>query len=99
MTRAFITGVSGQDGSYLAEQLVSEGVEVHALANPAEPAPALDGIAVHEGDLLDVDRLRELVLSVEPDEIYNLAALSSVARSWEQPDLTAHLNGTAAAAA
>ena len=98
MVRAFVTGISGQDGGYLAEQLLSEGVEVHALASPHEPAPTVEGVHVHVGDLVDVRRMRELLLAVAPDEVYNLAALSSVARSWEQPDLTAQLNGAAAVA-
>ena len=96
--RAFITGISGQDGGYLAEQLVAGGVEVHALANVHEPALDLPDVELHTGDLLDEDAVRRLVLDVAPDEIYNLAALSSVARSWEQPGLTARLNGTAAVA-
>ena len=96
--RAFITGISGQDGSYLAERLLAEGVEVHALANVHEPLPDSGDVELHPGDLTDVDTVRRLVLDLAPDEIYNLAALSSVAQSWEQPDLTAQLNGTAAVA-
>ncbi|GAA4740348.1 GDP-mannose 4,6-dehydratase [Nocardioides endophyticus] len=96
--RAFITGISGQDGSYLAERLNSDGVEVHALANVHEPLPDAPGVELHSGDLTDIDAVRRLVLDLAPDEIYNLAALSSVAQSWEQPDLTARLNGVAAAA-
>ena len=96
--RAFITGISGQDGSYLAERLLDEGVEVHALANIHEPLPASGDVELHSGDLNDVDAVRRLVLDLAPDEIYNLAALSSVAQSWEQPDLTAQLNGAAAVA-
>jgi GDPmannose 4,6-dehydratase len=96
--RAFITGISGQDGSYLAERLLSEGVEVHALANVHEPLPDAPGVELHPGDLTDIDAVRRLVLDLAPDEVYNLAALSSVAQSWEQPDLTAQLNGAAAAA-
>lgn len=98
MARAFITGVSGQDGGYLAERLLAEDVEVHALASPHEPTPAVEGVELHVGDLGDVRRMRELLLAIAPDEVYNLAALSSVARSWEQPDLTAQLNGAAAVA-
>jgi GDPmannose 4,6-dehydratase len=79
MTRAFVTGIGGQDGSYLAEQLIADGVEVHALAH------------VEEG-------LRRLLLDLAPDEIYNLAAISSVAQSWELPDLTSLVNGSAAVA-
>lgn len=97
MTRAFITGISGQDGSYLAEQLLHEGVEVHALAHPDEAQPQLRDIALHPGDLANVDEVRALVLDLAPDEIYNLAGLSSVARSWQEPDLTARVNALGAA--
>lgn len=98
MARIFLTGISGQDGSYLAERLVGEGHEVHALAHLLEPPPEAPGVELHRGDLAAVDEVRALVLDLAPDEIYNLAALSSVARSWEEPDLTARLNGMAAAA-
>ena len=91
---ALITGVSGQDGSYLAERLLADGVEVHALSLP-DDAP-VDGVRTHTGDVADVEGTRALVLDVAPDEIYNLAAVSSVARSWDQPDLTARVNGLAA---
>ena len=96
--RAFVTGISGQDGSYLAERLVADDVEVHALANVNEPPLELPDVTLHTGDLLDEDAVRRLVLDVAPDEVYNLAALSSVAQSWEKPGLTARLNGTAAVA-
>jgi len=96
--RALVTGISGQDGSYLAERLVADGVEVHALANMHEPPLDLPDVELHPGDLLDEDAVRRLVLDVAPDEVYNLAALSSVAQSWEKPGLTARLNGTAAVA-
>ncbi len=93
-TRALITGAGGQDGSYLAERLLADGVEVHALALPGEPAR--DGVRTHPGDVADVDGTRALVLDLAPDEVYNLAAVSSVARSWEEPELTARVNGLAA---
>lgn len=96
--RAFITGISGQDGSYLAERLLAEDVEVHALAHDAEPLPDVPGVELHRGDLTAVDEVRALLIDLAPDEVYNLAALSSVARSWEEPDLTARVNGLAAAA-
>ncbi len=98
MTRAFVTGVSGQDGSYLAERLLADGVEVHALHHDAEDPPALcpPEVALHVGNLTDTDAVRRLVLDLAPDEIYNLAAVSSVARSWEEPALVAAVNGTAA---
>ncbi len=98
MTRAFITGISGQDGTYLAEQLLAEGVEVHALAHVEEPLPDLPGVELHLGDLTRADDVRGLLLDLAPDEIYNLAAISSVARSWAEPDLTARVNGVAAVA-
>ena len=100
MTRAFVTGISGQDGSYLAERLLAEGVEVHALAHGDEPScPDCPGVELHVGDLTRVDEVRSLVLDLAPDEIYNLAAVSSVARSWAEPDLTARVNGMAAVVA
>jgi GDPmannose 4,6-dehydratase len=96
MTRAFVTGISGQDGSYLAERLLAEGVEVHALAHGDEELPRCPGVELHVGDVTRVDEVRSLVLELAPDEIYNLAAVSSVARSWAEPDLTARVNGMAA---
>ena len=94
MPRALITGVGGQDGSYLAELLLADGVEVHAVSLPDE-AP-VDGVRTHVGDVADVEGTRAVVLEVAPDEIYNLAAVSSVARSWDEPELTARVNGLAA---
>ena len=98
MTRALITGIGGQDGTYLAERLVGEGVEVHALAHEQEPLPELPGVTLHAGELTRVDEVRTLLLDLAPDEVYNLAGLSSVARSWREPDLTAQVNGLAAVA-
>ena len=98
MTRAFITGIGGQDGTYLAERLLAEGVEVHALAHEQEPLPELPDVELHPGELTRVDEVRDLLLDLAPDEVYNLAALSSVARSWREPDLTARVNGLAAVA-
>ena len=98
MTRAFVTGIGGQDGTYLAERLLSDGVEVHALAHDEEPLPNLPGVELHSGDLTALEDVRNLVVDLAPDEVYNLAALSSVARSWDEPDLTGRVNGLAAAA-
>jgi GDPmannose 4,6-dehydratase len=95
MPTALITGVSGQDGGYLAERLLAEGVDVHALVLPDDVPVA--GVRTHVGDVADVEGTRVLLLDLGPDEVYNLAAVSSVARSWEEPDLTARVNGTAAA--
>lgn len=98
--RAFITGIGGQDGTYLAERLVAEGMEVHALVLAADghPAHCPDDVVLHTGDLGDVDAMRRLVLDLGPQEVYNLAAISSVAQSWDEPDRTAHVNGHAAVA-
>jgi GDPmannose 4,6-dehydratase len=98
MTRAFVTGISGQDGSYLAERLLAEGVEVHALAHALEPLPDMPGVELHRGDLTATEEVRALLVDLVPDEVYNLAAVSSVARSWDEPELTAQVNGVAAAA-
>ena len=98
MTLAFVTGIGGQDGSYLVERLVDDGVEVHALAHEAEPLPDAPGVVLHTGDLTRTDEVRALLLDLAPDEVYNLAAMSSVAQSWTEPDLTALVNGTAAVA-
>jgi GDPmannose 4,6-dehydratase len=94
---AFVTGVAGQDGGYLAERLLADGVEVHALVLPHDSAVP-DGVVAHEGDLCDVEATRALLLELAPDEVYNLAAVSSVAQSWEWPDLAALVNGSAAVA-
>ena len=94
MPRALITGVSGQDGGYLAERLLADGVEVHAVSLPDDEP--VDGVRTHAGDVADVEGTRAIVLEVAPDEIYNLAAVSSVARSWDEPELTARVNGLAA---
>jgi GDPmannose 4,6-dehydratase len=100
---AFVTGITGQDGGYLAEQLLAEGVTVHGLVRPGDSAAVeelLDrspDVVLHEGDLADVDLVTGLVTELEPDEIYNLAGISSVAFSWEHPVLTAQLSGVAAA--
>ena len=96
--RAFVTGIGGQDGTYLAERLLGDGVEVHALAHDAEPLPDLPGVELHSGDLTAIEEVRGLLVDLAPDEVYNLAALSSVARSWDEPGVTAQVNGLAAAA-
>lgn len=97
--RSLITGATGQDGSYLVEQLLAEGAEVHALlrgpaTHPGE-TPLPDQVHQHLGDLRDGPRLAALVADVAPDEIYNLGGISSVALSWEEPGLTAEVSGVA----
>ena len=97
MARALITGAGGQDGHYLVEQLVADGTEVHVLVHPSEHAPDNPAAVSHPGDLTDAEATRALVLELAPDEIYNLAAVSSVARSWEDPAGVFAVNGDAAA--
>ncbi len=85
--RALITGITGQDGSYLAELLLEKGYEVHGLARRS--AAETSGITLHQGDLLDDHSLVDALRAARPDEVYNLAAMSDVAVSWTQPTLTA----------
>lgn len=102
MTVAFVTGITGQDGGYLAERLVAEGAEVHGLVRRGDGAlsalqDSCPGLVLHEGDLRDGSRLDALVLDLVPDEVYNLGGLSSVAQSWGEPVLTAEVTGLAVA--
>lgn len=82
MKRALITGIGGQDGSYLAELLIANGYEVHGIEIPAVPLPNLaslsGGITLHHGSLLQGDWLRAVIKAVVPDECYHLAASSFV---------------------
>ena len=93
--RALITGITGQDGSYLAELLLEKGYEVHGMVrrSSTETFQRLEGIrdaiTLHTGDLLDQRSLVDVLRECEPEEIYNLAAMSFVAASWSQPVLTA----------
>ena len=92
--RALVTGVTGQDGSYLAELLLEKGYEVHGMVrrsstdNYERIAHLGDRIRLHQGDLLDPSSLLNLLRSVRPHELYNLAAQSFVPTSWAQPSLT-----------
>lgn len=100
MTAALITGITGQDGGYLAERLVADGVRVHGLVHDADPAReqfAADHpqVQLHRGDLSDDASLRAVLDEVEPAEVYNLAGISSVALSWAEPALTGRLSGQA----
>jgi GDPmannose 4,6-dehydratase len=93
--RALITGITGQDGSYLADLLLERGYEVHGMVRRASTetfqrlAHIRDDIVLHTGDLLDQRSLVDVLRDTDPDEIYNLAAMSFVAASWSQPTLTA----------
>lgn len=97
--RALITGITGQDGSYLAELLLEKGYEVHGMVRRASTEKfdriehLRDRITLHQGDLLDHRSLTDALRSSAPDEIYNLAAMSFVAVSWIQPTLTAEFTG------
>ena len=97
--RALITGITGQDGSYLAELLLSKGYEVHGMVrrlsseNHHRLESFRDRITIHTGDLLDHRSLGDVMRACEPDEIYNLAAMSFVGASWNQPTLTAEFTG------
>jgi GDPmannose 4,6-dehydratase len=98
VARALITGAGGQDGHYLVEQLVAEGTDVHVLLHPAEKPPENPSVTTHPGDVADLEATRELELDLAPDEIYNLAAISSVAQSWDDPDGVFKVNAEAAVA-
>jgi GDPmannose 4,6-dehydratase len=93
--RVLVTGITGQDGSYLAEFLLDKGYEVHGMVrrSSTETFQRLhdirDSIQLHTGDLLDQRSLVDVLCECKPDEIYNLAAMSFVAASWSQPVLTA----------
>ena len=99
MPAALITGITGQDGSYLAEHLLSLGYQVYGLvrgqANPKRPLveALLPDVQVVEGDLLDQASLINVVQRTQPDEVYNLAAISFVPLSWNQPELTGEITG------
>jgi GDPmannose 4,6-dehydratase len=96
---ALITGITGQDGSYLAELLLEKGYVVHGLVRRSstehfERIEHLRGrLTLHQGDLLDQRSLVDALRESRPDEIYNLAAMSYVAASWVQPTLTAEFTG------
>ena len=96
---ALITGITGQDGSYLAELLLEKGYDVHGMVRRASTEKfdriehLRDRITLHQGDLLDHRSLTDALRASEPDEIYNLAAMSFVAVSWIQPTLTAEFTG------
>jgi GDPmannose 4,6-dehydratase len=97
--RALITGITGQDGSYLAELLLDQGYEVHGMVRRASTEKfdridhIRDRLQLHQGDLLDQRSLVDAMRAARPDEIYNLAAMSYVAVSWVQPTLTAEFTG------
>ena len=95
MPVALITGVRGQDGSYLAELLRARGFDVHGLVQPGEGrAPDADVATLHEVDLTDTAGVTALVAELSPDHLYNLAGLSSSAEMFGQPSRTPQDEGT-----
>lgn len=101
--KAFITGITGQDGSYLAEFLLEQGYEVHGLVRRSSTSNR-DRIAhlltdprlfLHQGDLCDSSGLKKILKTIQPDEIYNLAAMSHVGDSFKMAEYTAEVNGVA----
>lgn len=100
MPRALITGITGQDGRYLAELLIGKGYQVHGMIrgqNNPKARTVLDEVPeveLIEGDLTDLSSLIAAVEQVQPDEVYNLGALSFVKLSFRQPELTADVSGS-----
>jgi len=98
---AFVTGITGQDGSYLAELLLDKGYEVHAILRRSsvfttqriEHLLNHERLFTHHGDLTDSSNLHRLLMNIKPDEIYNLGAQSHVAVSFEVPEYTADVDG------
>ncbi|ARN82659.1 GDP-mannose 4,6-dehydratase [Methylocystis bryophila] len=105
--RALITGVTGQDGAYLAQLLLGEGYEVHGVVRRSSHSGVddhrlrwlgvADSVRLHDGDMGDLSSLVRIVQETKPDEIYNLAAQSFVASSWRQPILTANITAVGVA--
>ena len=98
MPKALVTGITGQDGSYLAELLLEKGYEVFGLVRRTSwpnlgRLTCRDQVALEEGDLTDQGSLIRIIEKVQPDEVYNLAAQSFVATSWQQPVLTSEVTG------
>lgn len=101
MKRALITGITGQDGAYLAQLLLQKGYQVHGLAARRSSDTSwrlrelgvLDDVRLHDGDMTDVTSHMRALEASQADEIYNLAAQSFVGASWSQPLLTAKVTG------
>src|ERR1700692_3493237 len=106
MKKALITGITGQDGSYLPELLLSKGYEVHGVKRRSslfntdridhlyqDPHDQDRRFFLHYGDMTDTSSLVRIIQGIQPDEIYNLAAQSHVAVSFEEPEYTANADG------
>ena len=109
MKKALVTGITGQDGSYLAELLINKGYEVHGIKRRSslfnteridhlyqDPHASNRNFILHHGDLTDSSSILRIIQQVQPDEIYNLAAQSHVAVSFEEPEYTANSDGLGA---
>lgn len=109
MKKALITGITGQDGSYLAELLLSKGYEVHGIIRRAstfntsridhiyqDPHSSGKKLFLHYGDLSDSNTIRKLIYKIQPDEIYNIGAQSHVRVSFDIPEYTADVTGVGA---
>jgi GDPmannose 4,6-dehydratase len=100
MKKALITGITGQDGSYLAEFLLEKGYHVYGMVRRSSFQQferiqhIMDRLQIIEGDLADQSSLDEAIKQIAPDEVYNLASQSFVPTSWNQPVLTAEITGT-----
>ncbi|QCO19920.1 GDPmannose 4,6-dehydratase [Azospirillum brasilense] len=107
MKRAFVTGVTGQDGAYLSQLLLQKGYEVYGLLRRSASADVIDArlkwlgiekdVRLMDGNLTDLSSLIRLVDEIKPDEVYNLGAQSFVKSSWQQPLLTGTITGMGAA--
>lgn len=106
MKRALITGITGQDGSYLAEFLLSKGYEVHGIIRRAssfntgridhiyeDPQHQGKRLFLHYGDLTDSSQIDNLIYNINPDEVYNLGAQSHVRVSFDMPEYTGDVSG------
>src|SRR4051812_21248808 len=106
MKKALITGVTGQDGAYLTELLLKKGYEVHGIKRRSslfntdridhlyqDPHEQQVNLTLHYGDLTDATSLIRIIQQVQPDEIYNLGAMSHVQVSFEMPEYTADVDG------
>jgi GDPmannose 4,6-dehydratase len=106
MKKALITGITGQDGAYLTELLLKKGYEVHGLKRRSslfntaridhfyeDPHNKNRHLILHHGDLTDSTNLIRIIQEVQPDEIYNLAAMSHVHVSFDTPEYTANADG------
>lgn len=101
--KVLVTGITGQDGGYLADQLVARGAEIHGLVRGDDAATdellrRTPGVRLHLGDLGDPDSTAALIRELAPEQIYNLGGLTSVAQSWVDPLLTARTNALTVAA-